>query len=183
MGLLLAASSRLISQKLEPAGGRGLHVVHGPRGLSRWALEALCPVLETTWPLYWVDAANRFDAHALSKRARELGMDPRTVLSRIQLARAFNGFQLAALVEGLARRPPHPVVLADPLAPFHDEDFSLEDARRAFSGLLLGLADVPGPVLALVTDRPAPPQREDFSPRLLKIARSVIPVECPILEN
>ncbi len=183
MGLLLAASSRLISQKLEPAGGRGLHVVHGPRGLSRWALEALCPVLETTWPLYWVDAANRFDAHALSKRARELGMDPRAVLSRIQLARAFNGFQLAALVKGLARRPPHPVVLADPLAPFHDEDFPLEDARRAFSGLLLGLADVPGPVLALVTDRPAPSQREDFSPRLLKIARSVIPVECPILEN
>lgn len=160
-----------------------MHVIHGPRGLSRWALEALCPVLETTWPLYWVDAANRFDAHALSKRARELGMDPRSVLSRIRLARAFNGFQLTTLVRGVARFPPSPVVLADPLAPFYDGDFPFEDARRAFGEFLSGLADVPGPVLALVVDRPVPPQREEFSSRLLKVARSVIPVQCPILEN
>jgi hypothetical protein len=75
------------------------------------------------------------------------------------------------------------VVLADPLAPFYDEDFPFEDARRAFGEFLSGLADVPGPVLALVADRPAPPQREDFSPRLLKMARSVTPVECPMLES
>jgi hypothetical protein len=183
MDLLLATSSRLISQKLESAGGRGLHVIHGLRGLSRWALEALCPLLDPSRTVYWVDAANRFNAHALSKRARELGMDPRAVLSRIRLARAFNGFQLTTLVRGVARFPPSPVVLADPLAPFYDEDFPFEDARRAFGEFLSGLADVPGPVLALVADRPAPPQREDFSPRLLKMARSVTPVECPMLES
>jgi hypothetical protein len=104
MSLLFPPPSRLISEKLSwPVGrGRAFHVVCGPRGISRWALEALCPLLETPRTLYWVDAANRFDAHALAKRAQGLGLNPRTVLSHIQLARTFNAFQLVALVSGKA---------------------------------------------------------------------------------
>ncbi len=184
---LLLPPSRLISEKLSwPVGrGRALHVVCGPRGISRWALEALCPLLETPRTLYWVDAANRFDAQALSKRAQELGLNPRTVLSHIQLARTFNAFQLVALLSGkLPRLSPGPVILADPLAPFYDEDLPLEDARHAFRRLLLGLADVPGPVLALVVDRSAPSSRGDFSPRFLKLAQSITRVgAAPLLEN
>jgi hypothetical protein len=185
MGLLLSPS-QLISEKLSwPVGrGRVFHVVCGPRGISRWALEALCPLLETPRTLYWVDAANRFDAPALSKRAQALGMNPRTVLSHIQMARTFNAFQLVALLSGkLPRLSPGPVIIADPLAPFYDEDLPLEDARHAFSRLLLGLSDVPGPVLALVVDRSAPPSRSDFAPRFLKLAQSVTSVGPAALEN
>jgi hypothetical protein len=185
MSLLLPPPSRLISEKLSwPVGrGRAFHVVCGPRGISRWALEALCPLLETPRTLYWVDAANRFDAHALAKRAQGLGLNPRTVLSHIQLARTFNAFQLVALLTGkLPRLPPGPVILADPLAPFYDEDLPLEDARHAFNRLLLGLSDVPGPVLALVVDRSPSPSRGDFSSRFLKMAQSVTSVGPVALE-
>lgn len=186
MSLLLPPPSRLISEKLKwPVGrGRAFHVVCGPRGISRWVLEALCPLLETPRTLYWVDAANRFDAHALAKRAQELGLNPRTVLSHIQLSRTFNAFQLVALVSGkLPRLAPGPVILADPLAPFYDEDLPLEDARHGFNRLMLSLADVPGPVLALVVDRPAPPCHEDFAPRFLKLAQSIIHVGPLMLEG
>lgn len=186
MSLLLPPPSRLISEKLSwPVGrGRAFHAVCGPRGISRWALEALCPLLETPRTLYWVDAANGFDAHALSKKAQELGLNPRTVLSHIQLARTFNAFQLVALLSGkLPRLSPGPVIIADPLAPFYDEDLPLEDARHAFTRLLLGLADVPGPVLALVVDRSAPSSRSDFAPRFLKSAQSVTFVGPAALEN
>jgi chromosome condensin MukBEF ATPase and DNA-binding subunit MukB len=50
--------------------------------------------------IYWVDAANRFDAHALAKTAQALSDESRAVLSQIQLARTFNAFQLVALVSG-----------------------------------------------------------------------------------
>ncbi len=185
MSLLLPPPSRLLSEKLGWPDGRGraFHVVCGPRGISRWVLEALCPLLETPRTLYWVDAVNRFDAHALAKRAHELGLNPRTVLSHIQLSRTFNAFQLVALVSGkLPRLAPGPVILADPLAPFYEEDLLLEDARHGFNRLLLGLADVPGPVLALVVDRSPPPSRGDFSPRFLKRAQSVTSVGPVALE-
>lgn len=186
MSLFLPPPSRLISEKLGwPSGrGRSFHVLCGPGGISRWTLEALCPLLEGPTKIYWVDAANRFDAHALAKTAQRCQMDPRGVLSKIQLARTFNAFQLAALVTGkLPRLAPGPVVLADPLAPFLDEELALEDAQRAFQRFCLGLADVPGPVLALVVDRPSPPGRNYFSRRFLKLAQSVTPVGPVALEN
>jgi len=139
--------------------------------------------LEGSTKIYWVDAANRFDAHALANTAQGYRMDPRDVLSKIQLARTFNAFQLAALVtEKFPRLAPGPVVLADPLAPFLDEDLALEDAGLAFDRFCLGLAAVPGPILALVVDRPSP-RRECFSQRFLKLAQSVTPVGPVALEN
>ncbi|MBL0057928.1 MAG: hypothetical protein IPP35_02150 [Elusimicrobia bacterium] len=172
----LPPPSRLVSEKLGlPAGrSRGFHVVWGPHGVSQWVLEALCPLLEGAAKVYWVDAANRFDAHGFAKAAQVLGLDPRATLSRVHLARTFNAFQLAALVAGkLPRLPVAPVVLADPLAPFYDADLALEDARRAFDRLRFGLADVPGPVLVLLVDRPAPPDRGFFSALLLDQAQTV----------
>lgn len=186
MSLLLSLPSRLLFEKLGwPLGrGRAFHVVCGPRGISRWALEALCPLLETPRSLYWVDAANRFDAQALSKRAHALGINPRHVLSRLQLARTFNVFQLATLVTGkLPRLAPGPVVLADPLAPFFDEDLALEDAYPIFERFCSGLADIPGPVLALVVDRLPLGGRETFVHRFLKLAQSVTRVSPTVLEN
>lgn len=165
----------MLSEKLKTP--KAFHVFRGPRDIFRLALEALCPLLTEGTRIYWVDAANRFDARALAVAAQSLGMNPRTVLSRIQLARTFNAFQLAALMTGKLRRlPPAPVVLADPLRSFYDEDLSLEDAWRAFDRVRLGLADVPGPVLALVVDRSVSDDRADFAPRFLKLAQSVTDV-------
>lgn len=155
--------------------GRAFHVIIGPRGISRWALEALCPLLETLIRVYWVDAANRFDVRALALAARRGGLDPRVVLSRIHLSRAFNAFQLTALLgEKLPRLPSAPIILADPLDSFYDADLPLEDARNVFSRFSRGIADATGPVLALLEDRRGPPGRGDFSPRLAEQAASVV---------
>jgi hypothetical protein len=183
MSSLLPPPSRLLSEKLGWPAGRGeaFHVVCGPPGISRWALQALCPLLDGPSLLYWVDAANRFDAHALAKAAQEHGMDPRQVLSKIQLARTFNAFQLADLVVGKLPQHPWPVVIADPLAPFYDEDLDVEDAHVVFERFRLGLADIPGPVLALLVDRSIPRDRDSFSHRFLKSAESVIRVGPPRL--
>jgi hypothetical protein len=131
--------------------------------------------LEGPARVYWVDAVNRFDAHGLAKAARALGMDPRGVLGRVEVARPFNAFQLAAIVTGkLPRLPRSPVILAEPLALFYDDEFPLEDARRVFERFRLGLADVPGPVVALLVDREAPTGRREFASRLTAVAANVL---------
>jgi hypothetical protein len=128
----------------------------------------------------WVDAANRFDAHGLAKAAWARGLDARAVLGRVQVARPFNAFQLTALVtDKLPRLAPAPVVLADPLAPFYDDELPLEDARRAFERFRLGLAGIPGPVVALLVGREAPIGRREFAPRLVARAASVLRLDDP----
>jgi hypothetical protein len=55
---------------------------------------------------------------------------------------------------------------------------------HAFRRFCLGLADVPGPVLALVVDRSVPSgPRSDFSQRFLKLAQSVTLLGPVALEN
>lgn len=168
----LPAPIRWISERLEAPGG--LHALSGPRGVCTWALEAIAPWLADAATVYWIDAANTFDAPALAKAAQRQRLDPRAVLSKIQIARTFNAFQLTSLVIGrLPGMPAGPAVLADPLAPFYDDDLPLEDARRAFARWRDALAATARPVLALLVERRAPPGRGDFAPRLLAGARSV----------
>lgn len=166
------APTRWISDRLDGPGG--LHVLSGPRNIATWALEAICPWLAAAPAVYWIDAANTFDAPALAKAAQRLRMDPRAVLPKIQIARTFNAFQLAALVAGrLPRLPAGPAILADPLAPFYDDGLPADDARRVFDRLDGALAIAARPVLALVVERTAPPGRGNLAPRLLARARGV----------
>jgi hypothetical protein len=49
----------------------------------------------------FVDGWNSFNPYALSKMAKSVGEEPRKVLSRIHVARAFTEYQMDALINGL----------------------------------------------------------------------------------
>jgi len=49
----------------------------------------------------FVDGWNSFNPYALSKMSKSFGEEPRKVLSRIHVARAFTEYQMDALIHGL----------------------------------------------------------------------------------
>ncbi len=149
----------------------GLHLFIGSRLLPAWTLAALCPLLTGDNGVFWIEGRHGFDAHALGKMARARGLDPKGVLSRVQLARPFSAFQIEALVTKKlpALAPSRPVILSDPLSLFYDEELPEKDARRTFAGFLDGLKALAVPVLGLVVERESP--RRKFLDELLGISR------------
>jgi hypothetical protein len=155
----------------EPRPGYALAV--GPGGFPSWALAALVPGLIGGGRVMWVDASNRFDLYGAAREARALGADPGEVLHRIELARPFTAFQLEKMASKLLSLPhKRPVVLSDPLALFYDDELPLEDARRLFTSFLDHIARLDRPALVLALRRQPPPERADFSRRLLARANA-----------
>ena len=150
-----------------------LHAVFGSH-LTLYALQQFCPHLGRGARLAWIDAGNRFDAYGLAKAALAQGFDPRSVLAQIRLARPFNAFQLVTMLRTVIKEVRTPVVLDDPLALFWDSELPGEEAGRAFEDFLACLGKVPVPLLTLIPERPAPPERKNFMPRFLDRARSVL---------
>src|SRR5580704_7944793 len=89
------ALSPLIPTRAQP----GIYTALGPKLLPNWFLWALEPALKTGASIFWLDAANSFDAYSASYAARSMGWDPKKILERIQLARPFNLFQLNTMVQ------------------------------------------------------------------------------------
>ncbi len=83
----------------------------------------------------FVDGWNSFDPYALSKVAKASGAEPKKVLSRIHVARAFTEYQMDALIDGLqeAIEQWNPAVLAISYLP---SLFSGSDGRRLFEPIL-----------------------------------------------
>jgi hypothetical protein len=82
------------------------------------------------------DGGNRFDGYFVARLARRLcqgttghAADPRAVLNRIRLSRAFTCFQLAELIEN-APAGPEPLFVLDLLTTFYDESVPLRDSER-----------------------------------------------------
>lgn len=83
----------------------------------------------------FVDGWNSFDPYALSKTAKSFGEEPRKVLSRIHVARAFTEYQMDALIHGLqdAVEQWNPAVLAISYLPTL---FSGSEGRRLLEPLV-----------------------------------------------
>lgn len=83
----------------------------------------------------FVDGGNSFTPYSLSRIAKSFGAEPRKVLSRIHVARAFTEYQMEALVHGLqeAVEQWNPAVLAISYFP---SLFSGSDDMRLFEPLL-----------------------------------------------
>ncbi len=180
---------------LIPTSGKGLYVAVGPPVLPAWVLAALCPALAQGLEVLWIDAGNAFAAISLALAARDMGADPKLVLSRVKLARPFTAFQLEAMVcgklpaavaagagadQGLrsasapAARPPL-VVLSDPLALFSDSELSPppREARPVFNRVLAGLTRLQTSLLALAIPRRMPAGCADLPGRLERAAKAV----------
>ncbi len=83
----------------------------------------------------FVDGWNSFNPYAFSRMAKSFGAEPRKVLSRIHVARAFTEYQMDALIHGLpeAVEQWNPSVLAISCLPTL---FSGSDGRRLFEPLV-----------------------------------------------
>jgi hypothetical protein len=78
-------------------------VVKGSSSLVTDVLFRLCvsSVVSSGRDAMFVDGWNSFNPYILSKIAKSFGAEPRKVLSRIHVARAFIEYQMDALIHGL----------------------------------------------------------------------------------
>jgi hypothetical protein len=93
------------------------------------------PLLETLYAgcvraggrISLLEGSNRFHPFRVGEKARALGIDPGEALERIRIARAFTGYQMAALVDGWGREIRHsrPTLLVahDVPAMFFESEF------------------------------------------------------------
>lgn len=151
------------SALLNPVPGNLLLVV-APRAGGAILLD-LAARLARRGPLRLLDGGNRLDVYALNlavARALEGGAPGgprgslREVLERIQLARAFTCYQLAALLrdtpaEGM------PTIVLDLLATFYDESVPAVESRRLLRTCLVHLARLNRAAPVAVSVRPAMP--------------------------
>lgn len=112
-------------------------VVEGSSSLVPDVLFRLCvsSVISSGRDTMFVDGGNSFNPYALSKMAKSFGEEPRKVLSRIHVARAFTEYQMDALIHGLqeAVEQWNPAVLAISYLP---SLFSGYDGRRLLEPLV-----------------------------------------------
>lgn len=112
-------------------------VIEGSSGLVPDVLFRLCAasVVSFDRDSMFVDGGNSFNPYALSRIAKSMGAEPRKVLSRIHVARAFTEYQMEALIQGLqeALARWNPGILAISYFP---SLFSGPDGMRLFEPLL-----------------------------------------------
>jgi hypothetical protein len=112
-------------------------VIEGSSSLVPDVLFRLCvsSVISSGNDAMFVDGWNSFNPYAFSKIAKSSGAEPRKVLSRIHVARAFTEYQMDALIHGLpdAIEKWNPAVLAVSYLP---SLFSGKDGRKLLEPLL-----------------------------------------------
>lgn len=95
----------------------------------------------------YIDGGNTFDPYAVSAMAQEYGLDPRSVLEKISISRAFTAYQLTALVfekleEALKRYRSKLVVISDITGLFLDCDVPKIEGREIFLRMTQYLLDL-----------------------------------------
>jgi len=95
----------------------------------------------------FIDGGNTFDPYVVSAIAQEFGLEPRSVLEKILVSRAFTAYQLTALVfeklEGaLKRYRAKLVVVSDITGLFLDRDVPRVEGRDIFLKMTQYLSDL-----------------------------------------
>jgi hypothetical protein len=112
-------------------------VVEGSSGMVPDVLFRLCvaSVVDSDREAVFIDGWNSFNPYTLSRIAKSYGKEPRKVLSRIHVARAFTEYQMDALIHGLQEAIEQwtPAVLAISYLP---SLFSGSDGKRLFEPLI-----------------------------------------------
>ena len=95
----------------------------------------------------YIDGGNTFDPYAVSAIAQEFDLDPRTVLEKIFISRAFTAYQLTALVfekleETLKTYRSKLVVVSDITGLFLDRDVPRIEGRDHFMKMAQHLSDL-----------------------------------------
>lgn len=95
----------------------------------------------------YIDGGNTFDPYAVSAIAQEYGLDPKSVLEKILISRAFTAYQLTALVfeklkEALKKYRSKLVVISDIAGLFLDRDVPKREGRDIFLKMIQYLSEV-----------------------------------------
>ena len=133
----------------------------------------------------YLDAANAFDLYIPARLAREAGLDPRPVLDRLFISRAFTCHQLETLManrlEAAVRtRRPGLVVVSGWGHLFHDENVPTREVMRLLEstvGAVRRLAERGTPVVATHEDGPVVPRPRPLEACLARAATAVIRVD------
>jgi len=166
------------AQTLRPLVGEGAvlpgkYFISGERELPSWFLRAVSEGLARGGRILWLDAGNGFDAYGVSYFARAAGWDPLQILRRVELARPFNLYQLETMVTKKvpARWRGEPVVIADPMPLFYDEDVPAKEARQILARTAAGMDALAAAWIVLAPERKAPEGRESWTEIFARGAR------------
>ena len=93
----------------------------------------------------FVDGGNTFDVYETSRVAQRYGLDPRAVLDRIFVSRAFTAYQLTSLIverlkAAVDKFQAKLVILSDVLGLYLDRDVPKTEAMDVFNKLTVNLA-------------------------------------------
>jgi hypothetical protein len=103
-------------------------LVMGEHAASNWMWE-LSAWLALQGNLRVLDAGNRFNAYPVAQAIRRQQQNPRVVLERIRLSRAFTCYQVDVLLEE-CQPLPYPTLVFDLLSTFYDENVNLPESQR-----------------------------------------------------
>jgi len=95
----------------------------------------------------YIDGGNTFDPYAISAIAQQYGLEPKCVLEKILISRAFTAYQLTALVfekleEALKRYRSKLVIVSDITGLFLDRDVPKIEIRDVFMKMIRHLLDL-----------------------------------------
>lgn len=158
----------------------GLALLQGAPFVMRLGVTIAVRALLAGDRLCWVDGLNAFDPYAVARLAKRAGRNPKEVLARVYVSRAFTCHQLHALVvDRLSRAvrelPADGVVAVGPGATFHDPEVPAWEAAALFDEVVAGLGRVAAGVPVLVVS-PSLPQdyREPRFARALRRAAGMV---------
>ena len=95
----------------------------------------------------YIDGGNTFDPYSVSALAQEYGLEPKSVLEKIFISRAFTAYQLTALVfekleEALKKHRSKLVIVSDVIGLFLDRDVPKIEGRDIFLKMTHYLSEV-----------------------------------------
>jgi len=159
----------------------GLILLQGVPFVMRLGLTIAVRSLMAGDRLCWVDGINAFDPYAVARLAKRAGRNPKELLARVYVSRAFTCHQLHALVVGrlpqaVNELPADGVVAVGLGATFHDHEVSPPEAAALFEEVVQGLERLTGKGVPVLVVNPYLPQdyREPRFARALRRAASVV---------
>jgi len=152
-----------------------LHILFYVDSAVHAMLLELAASLALRGPLLVLDGGNHFNGYILSKAIRREGAAVIPVLQRIQVARAFTCYQMAAMLSDLPVSTT-PLLVLDLLSTFHDESVPLHDRTRLLASCLPELKRLCSAAPVLVSARPGEPELAEL---LAKSADEIWHIEQP----
>lgn len=140
----MVTTPRTAAEFLFPPSPASVVLLRGDQAVRAVTLEVAARALMAKHDLLWVEGGNRFELAALAETAHRWMVDPRLLLRRLRLARAFTIYQLEALctqrlADALRRQPEAVTILSEPLALCLDAEVARHDARTVVRHVAAGL--------------------------------------------